>query len=56
VCEGNVTKSGTAAAADEAVDAEAATEHTRNHRGTYEGNAIVSMKAMQHMKSINNAV
>jgi len=30
-----------AAEMDEAVDAEAATEHTRNQRGTYEGNATI---------------
>jgi len=29
------------------VDAEATTKHTRNQRGTYEGNATVSMKEMQ---------
>ena len=36
-----------ATAADEAVDAEAATEHTSKKKGTYEGNATVSMNAMQ---------
>jgi len=47
VCEGNTAKSGTAATADEAVDPEAVMKHTRNQRGTYEGNATISMKAMQ---------
>ena len=44
MCEGNVAKSGTMAAADKVVNAEAATEHTRKQRGTYEGNATISMK------------
>ena len=44
---------GTAAAADtatttnEVVDVKAAMEHTSKKRVTYEGNATVSMKAMQ---------
>jgi len=46
VCEGNVSKSGTTTAADEAVNAEAATKHTRNQRGTHEGNATILMKVV----------
>jgi len=36
-----------AAIADEAVDAEATTEHISKKKETYEGNATISMKAMQ---------
>jgi len=36
-----LAKSGTTVAADAAVEAEAATEHTKNQRRTHEGNAIV---------------
>jgi len=36
-----LVKSGTTAAADAMVDAEAATEQTRSHKRTHEGNATV---------------
>jgi len=39
----------TATTADAMVDAEAATEQTRNHRRTHEGNAII-LRAMQETK------
>ena len=41
MCEGNVDQEWHASTADAAMDAEAATKQTRNHRRTHEGNATI---------------